>query len=122
MSTNVLQATGLTKRYGRRTALDAADLTVPAGRVIGLVGPNGAGKSTLLNLACGLIAPTAGMLRVLGAPPAANAAHLAKVGFVAQDTPVYAGADRRRAPDGWARGSTRAGTPTWPTGGSPGSA
>ena len=91
MSTDVLQATGLTKRYGRRTALDAVDLTVPAGRVIGLVGPNGAGKSTLLNLACGLITPTAGTLRVLGASPAANADHLAKVGFVAQDTPVYAG-------------------------------
>ncbi|HJP72799.1 MAG TPA: ABC transporter ATP-binding protein [Pseudonocardiaceae bacterium] len=91
MSTDVLQATGLTKRYGRRTALDAVDLTVPAGRVIGLVGPNGAGKSTLLNLTCGLIAPTSGTLRVLGSPPAANAAHLARVGFVAQDTPVYAG-------------------------------
>jgi ABC-2 type transport system ATP-binding protein len=91
MPTDVLQAKGLTKRYGRRAALDAVDLTVPAGRVIGLVGPNGAGKSTLLNLTCGLIAPTSGTLRVLGSPPAANAAHLARVGFVAQDTPVYAG-------------------------------
>lgn len=91
MPTDILQATGLTKHYGRRAALDAIDLTVPAGRVIGLVGPNGAGKSTLLNLTCGLIAPTSGTLRVLGSPPAANAAHLARVGFVAQDTPVYAG-------------------------------
>jgi ABC-2 type transport system ATP-binding protein len=91
MPPDVLHAIGLTKRYGQRTALDAIDLTVPAGRVIGLVGPNGAGKSTLLNLACGLIGPTEGTLRVLDAPPAANAAHLARVGFVAQDTPVYAG-------------------------------
>ncbi|MEV0156912.1 ABC transporter ATP-binding protein [Micromonospora sp. NPDC050686] len=85
----VLLAEGLTKRYGNRTALTDCHLTVPRGRVVGLVGPNGAGKSTLLQLACGLIAPTSGTLRVLGAPPAADAAHLARVGFVAQDTPVY---------------------------------
>ncbi|WP_129842956.1 ABC transporter ATP-binding protein [Streptomyces sp. RFCAC02] len=86
----VFAARGLTKKYGRRTALDDVNLTVPAGRVIGLVGPNGAGKSTLLHLACGLTEPTSGRLDVLGARPAADAAHLARVGFVAQDTPVYA--------------------------------
>ena len=85
----VLHAAGLTKRYGRRSALTDCDLTVPRGHVVGLVGPNGAGKSTLLQLACGLIAPTAGTLSVLGSPPAASADHLARVGFVAQDTPVY---------------------------------
>ncbi|XVQ08072.1 ABC transporter ATP-binding protein [Spirillospora sp. CA-255316] len=88
-SSPVLEAEGLTKRYGRRVALDQVDLTVPAGRVVGLVGPNGAGKSTLLNLACGLLEPTSGSLRVLGSRPAESAAHLARVGFVAQDTPVY---------------------------------
>jgi ABC-2 type transport system ATP-binding protein len=87
----VLEAENLTKRYGNRTALSECDLDIPQGRVIGLVGPNGAGKSTLLQLACGLIAPTSGTLAVLGARPAADAAHLAKVGFVAQDAPVYAG-------------------------------
>ncbi|SFO65237.1 ABC-2 type transport system ATP-binding protein [Actinomadura madurae] len=85
----VLQAEGLTKRYGRRRALSGVDLRIPAGRVVGLVGPNGAGKSTLLNLACGLLEPTSGSLRVLGSRPAASAAHLARVGFVAQNTPVY---------------------------------
>ncbi|TDC15946.1 ABC transporter ATP-binding protein [Streptomyces sp. 8K308] len=85
----VLKAQGLTKRYGRRTALRDVDLTIPPGRVIGLVGPNGAGKSTLLHLACGLTEPTSGRLDVLGSRPAASAAHLARVGFVAQDTPVY---------------------------------
>lgn len=86
----VLHAEGLTRRYGKRVALDHCDLRLPPGRVTGLVGPNGAGKSTLLQLACGLIAPTAGSLLVLGARPAADAAHLARVGYVAQDTPVYA--------------------------------
>lgn len=85
----MLHAEGLTKRYGRREALSDVDLHVPAGRVVGLVGPNGAGKSTLLNLACGLLEPTSGSLRVLGSRPAASAAHLARVGFVAQNTPVY---------------------------------
>lgn len=85
----VLHAEGLTKRYGRREALSEVDLRIPAGRVVGLVGPNGAGKSTLLNLACGLLQPTSGSLRVLGSLPAADAAHLARVGFVAQNTPVY---------------------------------
>ncbi|WP_433330195.1 ABC transporter ATP-binding protein [Spirillospora sp. CA-294931] len=85
----VLKALGLTKKYGRRTALEHVDLAVPAGRVIGLVGPNGAGKSTLLHLATGLIEPTSGLLRVLGSRAAADASHLARVGFVAQDTPVY---------------------------------
>ncbi|GAA3481720.1 ABC transporter ATP-binding protein [Streptomyces yanii] len=88
-SVPVLLAEGLTKRYGRREALSGVDLNVPAGRVVGLVGPNGAGKSTLLNLACGLLEPTSGSLRVLGSRPAASAAHLARVGFVAQNTPVY---------------------------------
>ncbi|ADB33520.1 ABC transporter related protein [Kribbella flavida DSM 17836] len=87
----VFRARGLTKKYGRRgkLALDGVDLSIPPGRVIGLVGPNGAGKSTLLHLACGLIEPTAGSLTVLGSTPAANASHLARVGFVAQNTPVY---------------------------------
>lgn len=85
----MLHAEGLTKRYGRREALSDVDLRVPAGRIVGLVGPNGAGKSTLLNLACGLLEPTSGSLRVLGSRPAASAAHLARVGFVAQNTPVY---------------------------------
>ncbi len=84
-----LHAEGLTKKYGRRTALNGVDFTVPQGSVVGLVGPNGAGKSTLLHLACGLTEPTSGRLRVLGERPAAHAAHLARVGFVAQNAPVY---------------------------------
>ena len=85
----LVRAEGLTKRYGKRYALTDCDLHVPRGRVVGLVGPNGAGKSTLLQLATGLIEPTSGTLRVLGSRPAASAAHLARVGFVAQDTPVF---------------------------------
>ncbi len=88
--TAIVETRALTKRYGRRTALADCTLTVPAGRVVGLVGPNGAGKSTLLQLACGLLTPTSGTVEVFGRPPAADGAQLGRVGFVAQDTPTYA--------------------------------
>ncbi|MEU3750941.1 MULTISPECIES: ABC transporter ATP-binding protein [Streptomyces] len=86
----VFRAQGLGKRYKQRWALQNCNLDVPAGRVVGLVGPNGAGKSTLLNLASGMLTPTAGTIEVCGGRPAAGVEQLAKVGFVAQDTPVYA--------------------------------
>jgi ABC-2 type transport system ATP-binding protein len=79
----------LGKRYGRRWALRDCTLSLPAGRVIGLVGANGAGKSTLLHLAVGLLEPTEGTIAVLGERPGAGAGQLARVGFVAQDAPVY---------------------------------
>jgi ABC-2 type transport system ATP-binding protein len=89
--TAVLEAEGLGKRYGRRWALSDCTLLIPSGHVVGLVGPNGAGKSTLLNLAVGLLSPTRGSLAVFGNRPAADPDQLARVGFVAQDTPTYAG-------------------------------
>jgi ABC-2 type transport system ATP-binding protein len=89
--TPVLQAGRLGKRYGRLWALADCTLTIPAGHVVGLVGPNGAGKTTLLSLAVGLLAPTTGTIEVLGGRPAAGRAQLARVGFLAQDSPVYAG-------------------------------
>ena len=87
--TDVMDTKGLGKRYGRRWALRECTLTVPEGKVVGLVGPNGAGKTTLLHLAVGLLAPTAGTITVLGGRPANDPAQLGRVGFVAQDTPVY---------------------------------
>ena len=86
----VIEARGLGKRYRRTWALRDCTLTIPEGCVVGLVGPNGAGKTTLLQLATGLLTPTRGTISVLGEPPAASPAQLARVGFVAQDTPVYA--------------------------------
>ncbi len=89
--TPIIETERLGKRYGRTTALTDRTLRVPAGRIVGLVGPNGAGKSTLLGLTCGLTAPTTGSIAVLGNRPAGGAAQLARVGFVAQDAPVYSG-------------------------------
>jgi ABC-2 type transport system ATP-binding protein len=89
--TPALTTHGLGKRYGQRQALADCTLSIPAGNIVGLVGPNGAGKTTLLHLAVGLLAPTSGTIEVLGGRPASGPAQLAKVGFVAQDSPVYAG-------------------------------
>jgi ABC-2 type transport system ATP-binding protein len=86
----VIEARGLGKRYRRTWALRDCTLTIPEGCVVGLVGPNGAGKTTLLQLATGLLTPTRGTISVLGELPAGSPAQLARVGFVAQDTPVYA--------------------------------
>jgi ABC-2 type transport system ATP-binding protein len=91
MTEPALKAVGLTKQYGRHLALSDCTLDIPSGRVVALVGPNGAGKTTLLQLAAGMLTPTAGSIEVLGGQPASGAAQLPKVGFVAQDTPTYAG-------------------------------
>ena len=69
---NVVEASGLGKRYGGTWALRECTLAVPAGHVAALVGPNGAGKTTLLNLAVSLAAPTAGVVTVLGGHPAGS--------------------------------------------------
>ena len=118
--TAALETEALTKRYGRQPALSDCTLHIPPGRVVGLVGPNGAGKTTLLQLAVGLLTPTAGSIEVLGGRPASGPDQLAKVGFVAQDTPTYANltvADHLRF-----GASTRAGTTPSPRNASTGSA
>jgi ABC-2 type transport system ATP-binding protein len=88
--TAAIEASGLGKQYRRTWALRDCTLDIPEGHVIGLVGPNGAGKTTLLRLATGQLMPTLGTISVLGEPPAVSPAQLARVGFVAQDTPAYA--------------------------------
>ena len=85
----VIDASGLGKQYRRTWALRDCTLAIPEGHVVGLVGPNGAGKTTLLGLAVGLLAPTRGTISVLGERPAAGPKQMARVGFVAQDPPVY---------------------------------
>ena len=85
----VLRAMGLGKKYKRKWALTGCTLEIEAGHVTGLVGPNGAGKSTLLNIASGMLEPTAGTIEVCGGVPGSGPEQLAKVGYVAQNTPVY---------------------------------
>ena len=72
---NVIEARGLTKRYGRHTAVDAIDLQIPAGRIVGLIGPNGAGKTSALKAILGLT-NFEGELTVLGKDPSRDRASL----------------------------------------------
>ena len=64
-----LECRGLTKCFGAAQALDAVDLSILPGRVVGLLGPNGSGKTTLIKLANGLLTPTAGEIRLCGLKP-----------------------------------------------------
>ena len=90
MSDSAFHADGLGKRYGAKWALQDCTLEIPAGSVTALVGPNGAGKTTLLQLAIGLVRASAGSVHVLGLSPRDDAAALLpRVGFVAQEHPLY---------------------------------
>ena len=64
---NAVLTSGLTKRFGRVTAVDGVDLAVPAGSRFGLLGPNGSGKTTLVRMLLGLVHPTSGTVELLGA-------------------------------------------------------
>src|SRR5579863_8398451 len=85
-----LRTTGLGKRYGRLWGLRDCSLTIPPGAIVGLVGPNGAGKTTLLEMIVGLLAPNEGQIEIFGHTAHANTAEtLARVGYLAQDHPLY---------------------------------
>ena len=86
MST-ALRCAGLGHRYGRKVwGLRDCDLDVPAGRVAALVGPNGSGKTTLMSMAAGLLPASAGRVEAAGGAPAQR---LDRIGFVAQDAPLW---------------------------------
>jgi ABC-2 type transport system ATP-binding protein len=85
----LMESSGLAKRYRRTWALRDCTLAIPARHVVALVGPNGAGKTTLLNLAVGLLRPTAGQISVLGGEKPGSDAARRRIGFVAQDAPLY---------------------------------
>jgi ABC-2 type transport system ATP-binding protein len=87
-----LETHDLGRRYSSQWALRACTLEIPRGSVTALVGPNGAGKTTLLRLAVGLTRPTAGSVRVFGLDPREDSAEaLPRVGFLAQEHPLYGG-------------------------------
>src|SRR5215472_11285414 len=86
---NIIESAGLARRFRRTWALRDCDLAVPGGHVVALVGPNGAGKTTLLSVAAGLLRPTSGQLIVLGGERPGSAQARSRIGFVAQDAPLY---------------------------------
>jgi ABC-2 type transport system ATP-binding protein len=87
-----IEASQIEKRYGRVVALEHCSVRIPEGRVVALVGPNGAGKTTFLQVVFGLEKLDAGSIEVLGLSPATMQTDLLpRVGFLAQDRPLYKG-------------------------------
>ncbi|MFJ4712993.1 ABC transporter ATP-binding protein [Streptomyces sp. NPDC088785] len=91
-----IEARGLCKRYGGRTAVDGLSFTVPPGRVTGFVGPNGAGKSTTLRMLLGLDTPDSGTALIGGRPYTRLGEPLATVGALLDSEALHPG---RRARD-----------------------
>ena len=86
----VIEARGLTKRFGDFTAADAVTFDIPRGQIFGLLGPNGAGKSTTFKMLCGLLKPTAGEGRVAGFDLRRDAAEARnRLGYMAQKFSLY---------------------------------
>ena len=73
---SILDFKNITKKYGKKTALDDITLSIPRGSIVGLLGPNGSGKTTLLKLATGLLQPTKGEVLVCGFKPGAESKDL----------------------------------------------
>src|SRR5207342_827785 len=87
----MIQASGLTKRYGNAVAVDDLTFTVRPGIVTGFLGPNGAGKSTTMRMILGLDAPTSGSVTVNGRPYQEHAAPLREVGALLEARAVHPG-------------------------------
>ena len=88
----IVRTQGLTKRYGKRLAVNGLALEVRRGDVFGLLGPNGSGKTTTLRMMLGLVFPTAGEIFLFGAPaadPLARGAALKRIGAIAEQPAFY---------------------------------
>lgn len=84
----VLACRSVSKTYGSQAVVSDVTLEVAPGEVVGLLGANGAGKTTLMRMACGLVRPTSGSVRVLGEHPPYSPAVARQVG-AALDTPAF---------------------------------
>ena len=90
MAENIIEISGLTRRYGQFTAVDNLDLTVRKGEIFGLLGPNGAGKSTTILMMLGLTEPDAGSVRVCGLDPTTDPVGVKrKVGYLPEEVGFY---------------------------------
>lgn len=87
----MIEATGLTKRYGATVAVDDLSFTVPPGQVTGFLGPNGSGKSTTMRMILGLDTPTSGSVTVNGQPYVSYRRPLYEVGALLEARAVHGG-------------------------------
>nr|WP_321455247.1 ABC transporter ATP-binding protein [uncultured Cohaesibacter sp.] len=92
MSRPVIEAVGLTKRYGKSTVVDGVNIAVDEGEIVGLLGPNGAGKTTTILMLIGLTEPSAGSVRVLDMDPLRDPLSVkAQVGYLPDAVGFYEG-------------------------------
>jgi ABC-2 type transport system ATP-binding protein len=90
-----LEAEGLVKRYGARTAVQDLSFSVPRGAIYGVLGPNGAGKSSTLRMLVGVLRPTAGRISILGGP--ATRETMRRVGYLPEERGLYRSMSARSA-------------------------
>ncbi|WP_193084595.1 ABC transporter ATP-binding protein [Brevibacterium aurantiacum] len=88
MTSNAIEARGLTIRRGRTTVIDSLDVTLPRGAIVGLLGPSGSGKTTLMRAIVGVQIVSGGTVKVLG-EPAGSAPLRHKVGYMTQLASIY---------------------------------
>jgi ABC-2 type transport system ATP-binding protein len=89
LSEPVIDISGLTRRFGDKTALDSVSLSLPRGAVYGLVGANGAGKTTLIRHIMGLLRAETGAVRVFGLDPVADpVAVLSRIGYLSEENDI----------------------------------
>lgn len=87
----MISARGLTKKFGKITAVHSLDFDVPAGSVVALLGPNGAGKSTTIRMLTGFLMPSAGFVTIDGLDVCANRRQVQqRIGYLPESTPLYA--------------------------------
>ena len=87
---NVLEMSGVVKRFGSVNALDGLDLTVARGEVHGFLGPNGSGKTTTLRLALGMLRSSGGSMTVLGLDPWRDTARIhRRLAYVPGDVSLW---------------------------------
>jgi len=86
----MIEAVGLTRRYGKQVVVDSINLNIPAGAFYGFLGPNGAGKSTTIRMLTGALAPTSGAVRIDGIDPAHDPlAVKRRIGVMAEEPVLY---------------------------------
>ncbi|HVM21310.1 MAG TPA: ABC transporter ATP-binding protein [Egibacteraceae bacterium] len=84
------RAVGLTKRFGDLVAVDAIDLVVPEGSIVGVIGPSGSGKTTTVRMLLGVVTPTDGLVEVFGTPPAQfTPQQRSRLGYMPQHSALY---------------------------------
>ena len=96
MADNIIELSGLTKKYGSFTAVDQLNLSIRKGEIFGLLGPNGAGKSTTILMMLGLTEPTSGSAKVCGIDPTTHPIEVKrKIGYLPEDVGFYANRNGR---------------------------